>query len=237
MDAAHLVWGVSLGNIDWNPHPVRRSDLDHPDELRVDIDPTPGAPWDAVRRVALLAHDVLVRARAARVPAHVRLARDAHPRAHPSAVGLPDRARAALALAREVERRGARPGDLEVVEGGAPARGRCSSTTTRTPRTTRWRAPTASGRSPTPASPARSTGTRWPTASRASSRIRHRAGAAGRARRPVGRHRRPSRLARRPARAGAGGRGARPRRRAVAAALRQAAGRAEARAALAREPD
>jgi DNA ligase D-like protein (predicted polymerase) len=59
VDAAHLVWAVSLGNVDWNPHPVRRSDLDHPDELRVDIDPMPEAPWDAVRRTALLARDVL----------------------------------------------------------------------------------------------------------------------------------------------------------------------------------
>ena len=38
-DAAHLVWGANLGVIDWNPWPVRRSDLDHPDELRIDLDP------------------------------------------------------------------------------------------------------------------------------------------------------------------------------------------------------
>ena len=41
-DAAHLVWGVNLGIIDWNPWPVRRADLDHPDELRVDLDPHAG---------------------------------------------------------------------------------------------------------------------------------------------------------------------------------------------------
>ncbi len=58
-DAAHLLWAVNLGNIDWNPHPVRRSDLDHPDELRIDLDPQPGVPWDEVRRVALCAHEVL----------------------------------------------------------------------------------------------------------------------------------------------------------------------------------
>jgi bifunctional non-homologous end joining protein LigD len=58
-DAAHLVWAVNLGNIDWNPWPVRRDDLDHPDELRVDLDPTPGVPWDEVRQVALCARDVL----------------------------------------------------------------------------------------------------------------------------------------------------------------------------------
>lgn len=58
-DAAHLIWGVNLGVIDWNPWPVRAPDLDHPDELRVDLDPTPEASWDDVRRVALCAGDVL----------------------------------------------------------------------------------------------------------------------------------------------------------------------------------
>jgi bifunctional non-homologous end joining protein LigD len=58
-DAAHLVWGVNLGVIDWNPWQVRTSDLDHPDELRVDLDPTPEASWDDVRQVALVAGQVL----------------------------------------------------------------------------------------------------------------------------------------------------------------------------------
>jgi bifunctional non-homologous end joining protein LigD len=58
-DAAHLIWGVNLGNIDWNPWPVRRSDLDHPDELRIDLDPQPGVEWSEVRDVALCAGDVL----------------------------------------------------------------------------------------------------------------------------------------------------------------------------------
>src|SRR5918996_1583972 len=53
-DAAHLVWAVNLGVIDFNPWPVRRGDLDHPDELRVDLDPTPGVGWDEVRRTALV---------------------------------------------------------------------------------------------------------------------------------------------------------------------------------------
>jgi bifunctional non-homologous end joining protein LigD len=58
-DAAHLVWGVNLGVIDWNPWQVRTSDLNHPDELRVDLDPTPEATWDDVRQVALVAGQVL----------------------------------------------------------------------------------------------------------------------------------------------------------------------------------
>jgi bifunctional non-homologous end joining protein LigD len=58
-DAAHLAWGVNLGVIDWNPWPVRRGDLDHPDELRVDLDPGPGVPFSEVRLVALCVRDVL----------------------------------------------------------------------------------------------------------------------------------------------------------------------------------
>src|SRR5204862_3183714 len=58
-DAAQLAWIVNLGCIDLHPHPVRAEDLDHPDELRVDLDPQPGVPWDDVRRVALLAREVL----------------------------------------------------------------------------------------------------------------------------------------------------------------------------------
>ena len=52
-DAAGLAWVVNLGCIELHPHPVRASDLDHPDELRIDLDPTPGVPWADVRRVAM----------------------------------------------------------------------------------------------------------------------------------------------------------------------------------------
>jgi len=58
-DAAQLVWIINLGCIDLHPHPVRADDLDHPDELRVDLDPVPGVPWPQVREVALLAREVL----------------------------------------------------------------------------------------------------------------------------------------------------------------------------------
>src|SRR5512143_2602773 len=54
-DAAQLAWVVNLGCVDLHPHPVRAADLDHPDELRVDLDPVPGVPWGQVREVALLA--------------------------------------------------------------------------------------------------------------------------------------------------------------------------------------
>src|SRR6478672_7807758 len=104
-DAAHLAWAVNLGVIDFNPWPARRDDLDHPDELRVDLDPTPEASWDDVRRVALVVDEVL---------------RDHDLLGYPKTSGSkgihvnvriqPEHdfttvRRAALALAREVERR------------------------------------------------------------------------------------------------------------------------------------
>jgi len=50
---AGLAWVVNLGCIELHPHPVRSADLEHPDELRIDLDPGPGVGWDDVRRVAL----------------------------------------------------------------------------------------------------------------------------------------------------------------------------------------
>jgi bifunctional non-homologous end joining protein LigD len=58
-DEAQLAWVINLGCIDLNPHPVRVFDLDHPDELRVDLDPVPGVGWPQIRDVALVARDVL----------------------------------------------------------------------------------------------------------------------------------------------------------------------------------
>ncbi|MBT2499045.1 non-homologous end-joining DNA ligase [Agromyces sp. ISL-38] len=58
-DAAALAWVVNLGCIDLNPHPVRAEDLDHPDELRVDLDPMPGVEWAQIVDVALIAREVL----------------------------------------------------------------------------------------------------------------------------------------------------------------------------------
>ena len=58
-DNAGLAWIVNLGCIELHPHPVRSSDLDHPDELRIDLDPVPGVGWDDVRRVALEAKNLL----------------------------------------------------------------------------------------------------------------------------------------------------------------------------------
>jgi bifunctional non-homologous end joining protein LigD len=104
-DAAQLAWIINLGCIDLNPHPVRAGDLDHPDELRVDLDPVPGVPWSQIREVALVTRDVL---------------KDFGLRGWPKTSGsrgmhvyarieprwtFPEVRRAAVALAREVERR------------------------------------------------------------------------------------------------------------------------------------
>ena len=58
-DEAALAWVINLGCIDLNPHPVRVFDLDHPDELRVDLDPVPGVQWPQIRDVAVVAAGVL----------------------------------------------------------------------------------------------------------------------------------------------------------------------------------
>jgi bifunctional non-homologous end joining protein LigD len=58
-DAAGLAWVANLGCIDLNPHPVRVSDLDHPDELRVDLDPVPGVPYGQILDVAMVARDTM----------------------------------------------------------------------------------------------------------------------------------------------------------------------------------
>jgi bifunctional non-homologous end joining protein LigD len=104
-DAAHMAWAVNLGVIDFNPWPARRGDLDHPDELRVDLDPTPEAGWDDVRRVALVVDEVLRDHDLLGYPKtsgskgmHVNV------RVRPEHDFTTVR-RAALALAREVERR------------------------------------------------------------------------------------------------------------------------------------
>src|SRR5437867_11099105 len=104
-DAAQLLWIVNLGCIDLNPHPVRAADLEHPDELRVDLDPGPASSWDDVRRVALSVRDVLEQHGLRGWPKtsgsrgmHVNV------RIHPR-WSFDQVRRAALALAREVERR------------------------------------------------------------------------------------------------------------------------------------
>jgi hypothetical protein len=96
---------ANLGCLDLNPHPVRAEDLDHPDELRVDLDPVPGVPWSQVRDVALVAREALADVGLEGWPKtsgsrgiHVNV------RIEPRWT-YPEVRRAALALARDVERR------------------------------------------------------------------------------------------------------------------------------------
>ena len=104
-ERAQLVWITNLGNIDLHPHPVREDDLDHPDELRVDLDPGPGVPWQTVREVAEIVREVLAEHALTGWPkttgsrglhVYVRLRRE---------WGFGEVRRAALAVSREVERR------------------------------------------------------------------------------------------------------------------------------------
>src|SRR6185503_854128 len=58
-DAATLAWLANLACLELHPHPVRAEDLEHPDELRVDLDPVPGVPWEQVRQTAAIVHELL----------------------------------------------------------------------------------------------------------------------------------------------------------------------------------
>jgi len=102
---AALLWCINLGCLDLNPWPVREDDTDHPDELRIDLDPTPEADWGMVREVALVVREVLKDHHLVGFPKtsgsrgmhiNVRLERKWN---------FLQVRRAALALAREVERR------------------------------------------------------------------------------------------------------------------------------------
>ena len=104
-DAAALVWLANLACLELHPHPVRAEDVDHPDELRVDLDPMPGVPWTDVRRVARIAEATLAEHGLRGWP------KTSGSRGMHLCVRIEPRwpfdkvRRAALALAREIERR------------------------------------------------------------------------------------------------------------------------------------
>jgi bifunctional non-homologous end joining protein LigD len=104
-DAAALAWMANLACLELHPHPVRAEDLDHPDELRVDLDPVPGVSWDQLRRVAHVVHATMndlgligwpktSGSRGMHVSVRIK-----------QSWAFDEVRRAALALAREVERR------------------------------------------------------------------------------------------------------------------------------------
>jgi bifunctional non-homologous end joining protein LigD len=104
-DAAALAWMANLACLELHPHPVRADDLDHPDELRVDLDPVPGVAWDHLREVARVVRATLADFGLAGWP------KTSGSRGMHVCVRIERRwpfgavRRAALALAREVERR------------------------------------------------------------------------------------------------------------------------------------
>ena len=104
-DAAGLAWIVNLGCIELHPHPVRSRDLEHPDELRIDLDPGPGVSWADVRRVSMEVKSLLEET-GLRGWAKTSGSRGMHVivRIQPR-WSFGEVRRAALALSREVERR------------------------------------------------------------------------------------------------------------------------------------
>src|SRR5688572_5731948 len=104
-DAASLVWMANLACLELHPHPVRADDLDHPDELRVDLDPVPGVGWSQVREVARVVHATLQDFGLLGWP-KTSGSRGMHVYARIERRWTFDEVRrAALALAREIERR------------------------------------------------------------------------------------------------------------------------------------
>ena len=104
-DVAHLIWMANLASLELHPWPVRKTDVDHPDELRVDLDPTPRIPFESVRKVALVVREVLEEHGLQGFPKTsgkrgIHILCRIEPRWE-----FPDVRRAALAMAREVERR------------------------------------------------------------------------------------------------------------------------------------
>ena len=104
-DASTLVWMANLACLELHPHPVRADDLDHPDELRVDLDPVPGVAWNQVREVAQVVHATLQDFGLIGWP-KTSGSRGMHVYARiEQRWSFDEVRRAALALAREVERR------------------------------------------------------------------------------------------------------------------------------------
>ena len=121
-DAAALAWMANLACMELHPHPVRADDLDHPDELRVDLDPVPGVPWPQVVEVARVVHADARRLWPDRLAQDVRLARHPRQRPHRATLGVHGSAsRRGRAGARGRAAR-ARSCHQQVVEGGTPRR-------------------------------------------------------------------------------------------------------------------
>src|SRR5262245_12116358 len=104
-DAAALIWMANMGCLELHPHPVRAEDVDHPDELRVDLDPVPGVQWPQLQEVARVVHAALDDLGLTGWP-KTSGSRGIHVQVRIEPRWTFDQVRrAALALAREIERR------------------------------------------------------------------------------------------------------------------------------------
>ena len=228
-DAAGLAWVANLGCIDLNPHPVLATDLDHPDELRVDLDPVPGIEWPQIVAVALVAREVLADYGLTGW-AKTSGSRGMHIYARISPRwSFSDVRRCAVAVAREIERRAPdlatskwwkeeRHGVFVDYNQNAKDRTVASAYSVRPLPDARVSTPLTWDEVPG-CDPSRFTIDTVPRAVR-------------RRRRPVGGHERGRRLARAAARAGRPRRGGGTARRALAAELREAGRRGAARPAV-----
>ena len=128
-ELAQVVWAANLAVVDFHPWPSRRRDTEHPDELRIDIDPQPGTTFKDAKRIAAVVREALAEigyglAQDVRKPRHSRLLPDR------AELGVPGGRRAALAFAREIERRV--PKKVTTAWWKEERGGGSSSTTTRT---------------------------------------------------------------------------------------------------------
>ena len=156
--AADLAWMANLACLELHPHPVRADDLDHPDELRVDLDPVPGVEWPQIRQVASVVHEALTDAGITGWP-KTSGSRGLHVLVRIERRWSFDQVRRAGWRWRATSS-AVRPASPAAPGGRRSARA-FSSTTTRTRRTAPSRRPTRCARSPTRASRCPSHGRNW----------------------------------------------------------------------------
>ena len=118
-EVAVVGWAAQMGTITFHPWPVRREDVDHPDELRIDLDPQPGTDFADAVRVAAEARALLGRARLHRLPEDLGRTRRPHLRPDRAAVDVHRRPPRGDRVRPRARAAAPRPGDDQVVEGGA----------------------------------------------------------------------------------------------------------------------
>ena len=157
-DIAHVVWAVNMGCLGFHVWPSKAADLEHADELRIDLDPTPGVDFEMIREGA---REVRAMLDELAIVGHPKTSGNkglhVYVRLEPRWDSYEVRA-AAVALARELERR--RPDLLTAAWWKEERGGGCSSTSTRTPPTRRSSGPGRSGPDLAPRCRRRSRGTR-----------------------------------------------------------------------------